>query len=158
VYIHDMREKAADTSLPQMLLDSCMCHRARMAARVVTRAYDDALRPTQLRATQVSLLAAVGARGALSIKSLADTLQMERSTLTRNLRPLEKRGYVELAPERRYRSRVLTLTPAGRAALVSALPLWEGAQRTLKRRVGHRWSTVQDGLAILAREDHRSES
>ena len=158
MYIHDMREKAADTSLSQMLLDSCMCHRARMAARVVTRAYDDALRPTQLRATQVSVLAAVGARGALSIKSLADTLQMERSTLTRNLRPLEKRGYVELAPERRYRSRVLTLTPAGRAALVSALPLWEGAQRTLKRRVGHRWSTVQDGLAILAREDHRSES
>jgi DNA-binding MarR family transcriptional regulator len=151
-----MREKAAD--LPQMLLDTCMCHKARMAARVVTRAYDDALRPTGLRATQVSVLAAVGARGALSIKSLADTLQMERTTLTRNLRPLEKRGYVELAPEGRYRSRVLTLTPAGRAALVSALPLWEGAQRKLKSRAGHRWSTVEDALAILAREDHRTGS
>jgi DNA-binding MarR family transcriptional regulator len=159
VYMHDMGEKAADASLPQMLLDSCMCHRARMAARVVTRAYDDLLRPTQLRATQISVLAAVGARGALSIKSLADTLQMERSTLTRNLRPLEKRGYVELAPERRYRSRVLTLTPAGRAALLAALPLWERAQRKLKGRMGqHRWSTVQEGLAILAREDHRAES
>ena len=154
-----MRKKAVDASLPQMLLDTCMCHKARMAARVVTRAYDDALRPTGLRATQVSVLAAVGARGALSIKSLADALQMERSTLTRNLRPLEKRGYVELAPERRYRSRVLTLTSAGRAALVSALPLWEGAQRKLKGRVGqHRWPTVQDGLSILTREDHRSES
>ena len=154
-----MGKKAVDTSLPQMLLDTCMCHKARMAARVVTRAYDDALRPTGLRATQVSVLAAVGARGALSIKSLADALQMERSTLTRNLRPLEKKGYVELAPERRYRSRVLTLTSAGRAALVSALPLWEGAQRKLKGRVGqHRWPTVQDGLSILTREDHRSES
>ena len=154
-----MRKKAVDTSLPQMLLDTCMCHKARMAARVVTRAYDDALRPTGLRATQVSVLAAVGARGALSIKSLADTLQMERSTLTRNLRPLEKRGYVELAAERRYRSRVLTLTSAGRAALVTALPLWEGAQRKLKGRVGqHRWPTVQDGLSILTREDQRSES
>ena len=154
-----MRKKAVDASLPQMLLDTCMCHKARMAARVVTRAYDDALRPTGLRATQVSVLAAVGARGALSIKSLADALQMERSTLTRNLRPLEKRGYVELAPERRYRSRVLTLTSAGRAALVTALPLWEGAQRKLKGRVGqHRWPTVQDGLSILTREDHRSES
>ena len=158
MYIHDMRKKAADPSLPQMLLDTCMCHKARMAARVVTRAYDDALRPTGLRATQVSVLAAVGASGALSIKSLADTLQMERSTLTRNLRPLEKRGYVELAAERRYRSRVLTLTSAGRAALVSALPLWEGAQRKLKGRVGqHRWSTVQDGLTILTRDDQRSE-
>ena len=153
-----MREKATDSGLPQRLLDACMCHQARMAARVVTRAYDDALRPTRLRATQVSVLAAVGARGALSIKSLADTLQMERSTLTRNLRPLEKRGYVELAPEGRYRSRVLTLTPAGRAALVTALPLWEGAQRKLKRRVGHHWPAVQDGLAILAREDHRTRS
>ena len=154
-----MGKKAVDTSLPQMLLDTCMCHKARMAARVVTRAYDDALRPTGLRATQVSVLAAVGARGALSIKSLADALQMERSTLTRNLRPLEKKGYVELAPERRYRSRVLTLTSAGRAALVSALPLWEGAQRKLKGRVGqHRWPTVQDGLSILTREDQRSES
>ena len=154
-----MGKKAVDTSLPQMLLDTCMCHKARMAARVVTRAYDDALRPTGLRATQVSVLAAVGARGALSIKSLADALQMERSTLTRNLRPLEKRGYVELAPERRYRSRVLTLTSAGRAALVTALPLWEGAQRKLKGRVGqHRWPTVQDGLSILTREDQRSES
>ena len=154
-----MGKKAVDTSLPQMLLDTCMCHKARMAARVVTRAYDDALRPTGLRATQVSVLAAVGARGALSIKSLADALHMERSTLTRNLRPLEKRGYVELAAERRYRSRVLTLTSAGRAALVTALPLWEGAQRKLKGRVGqHRWPTVQDGLSILTREDHRSES
>jgi len=154
-----MGKKAVDTSLPQMLLDTCMCHKARMAARVVTRAYDDALRPTGLRATQVSVLAAVGARGALSIKSLADALHMERSTLTRNLRPLEKRGYVELAPERRYRSRVLTLTSAGRAALVTALPLWEGAQRKLKGRVGqHRWPTVQDGLSILTREDQRSES
>jgi len=123
-----------------------------MAARVVTRAYDDALRPTGLRATQISVLAAVGARGALSIKSLADTLQMERSTLTRNLRPLEERGYVMLAPERRYRSRVLTLTPAGRATLGKALPMWEGAQRNLKKRIGQtRWPAVEDALAALIR-------
>src|SRR6516162_1414706 len=124
-----MRKKAVDASLPQMLLDTCMCHKARMAARVVTRAYDDALRPTGLRATQVSVLAAVGARGALSIKSLADSLEMERTTLTRNLRPLEEQGYVLIAPERRHRSRVLTLTASARAALLEALPLWEAARR-----------------------------
>ena len=60
--------------LAQTLLDTCICHKTRMAARVVTRAYDEALRPTGLRATQVSVLAAVGVRGAVSIKSLADTL------------------------------------------------------------------------------------
>jgi DNA-binding MarR family transcriptional regulator len=148
-----MIRKPADTALPQMLLDTCMCHKARMAARVVTRAYDDALRPTGLRATQISVLAAVAARGALSIKSLADTLLMDRSTLTRNLRPLEVKGYVGLAPEARYRSRVLTLTPAGRAALSQAFPLWEGAQRKLRGRVGqHRWPAVQDAMVVLAED------
>jgi DNA-binding MarR family transcriptional regulator len=139
-----------------MLLDTCMCHKVRMAARVVTRAYDDALRSTGLRATQISVLAAVEARGALSIKSLADTLQMERTTLTRNLRPLEERGYVLLAPESRYRSRVLTLTPSGRAAMLQAVPLWEGAQRKLKQRLGNeQWPSVQQAVSVLAQEDHQ---
>src|SRR4051812_31593413 len=100
------------------VLDTCMCHKTRMAARAITRSYDDTLRPTGLRATQVSVLAAVGAQGALSIKSLADFLGMDRTTLTRNLRPLEERGYVVLAPEQRHRSRMLTLTASGSAALL----------------------------------------
>ena len=159
VYMHDMTKNAGDAAVPQMLLDTCMCHKARMAARVVTRAYDDALRPTGLRASQVSVLAAVGARGALSIKSLADALQMDRSTLTRNLRPLEEQGYVELAPERRYRSRVLTLTRAGRAAMERALPLWEGAQRKLRSRLGQQsWPTVQAALALLVQEEQGRQS
>jgi DNA-binding MarR family transcriptional regulator len=129
-----------------------------MAARVVTRAYDDALRPTGLRATQVSVLAAVAAHGALSIKSLADALQMERTTLTRNLRPLEERGYVALAPERRYRSRVLTLTASGRAALLAALPRWEEAQRTIKKSLGRqRWPEVQEALGALIGETPQTQ-
>src|SRR5512147_2316199 len=113
VHIHDMTSNNAASKVGQTLLDTCMCHKTRMAARAITRAYDDALRSTGLRATQISVLAAVGARGALSIKSLADSLEMERTTLTRNLRPLEERGYVLLAPERRHRSRMLTLSKAG---------------------------------------------
>src|SRR5258707_5278662 len=96
------------SAVAQSLLDTCLCHNVRTASRVVSRTYDEALRPTGLRATQVSVLAAVGARGALSIKSLADSLEMERTTLTRNLRPLEDKGDVFIAPEGRHRSRVLT--------------------------------------------------
>ncbi len=126
-----------------------------MAARTVTRAYDEALRATGLRATQVSVLAAVGASGALSIKSLADSLGMDRTTLTRNLRPLEDRGYVFLAVERRHRSRMLTLTAAGRTALLEALPLWEAAQRAIRRRLGaQRWPAVQSALADLTLDSH----
>src|SRR5262249_29301109 len=91
VYIHVMVDGM--NPLAQRLLETCLCHRARMATRAITRAYDDALRPTGLRATQLAVLAAVGARGALSIKSLADSLVMERTTLSRNLRPLEQQGY-----------------------------------------------------------------
>jgi DNA-binding MarR family transcriptional regulator len=146
---------SSGSRLAQSLLDACMCHKTRMAARAITRAYDDALRSTGLRATQISVLAAVGARGALSIQSLADSLEMDRTTLTRNLRPLEGKGYVLLAPERRHRSRVLTLTDAGHAALMEALPLWEQAQRGIKRRLGaERWPAVQEALAELIDETH----
>lgn len=143
--------------LAQRLLDSCMCHKTRMAARAVTRGYDDVLRPMGLRATQISVLAAVGARGALSIKSLANSMAMDRTTLTRNLRPLEERGYVVLAPEGRHRSRMLKLTTAGQAALVAALPLWEQAQGAIRRRLGGRgWPAVQEALAALAGESHQT--
>lgn len=148
-----MTSEAAASRLAQTLLDTCMCHKARMAARAITRGYDEALRATGLRATQLSVLAAVGARGALSIKALADSLAMERSTLTRNLRPLEEKGYVLLAPEARHRRRMLTLTAAGRAALAAALPLWEAAQRATKRRLGdRRWPAVQAALEELTQD------
>jgi DNA-binding MarR family transcriptional regulator len=144
-------------ALAQSLLDTCLCHNVRMASRVVSRAYDEALRPTGLRATQVAVLAAVAARGALSIKSLADSLEMERTTLTRNLRPLEEQGYVLIAPEGRYRSRVLTLTASGRAALLEALPLWEKAQRSAMRQLGEqRWPTIRKALADLATKVSRA--
>lgn len=122
-----------------------------MAARAVTRAYDDALRSTGLRATQVAVLAAVGASGALSITSLAESLAMDRTTLTRNLRPLEDAGLVMLAAEARYRSRMLTLTKAGREKLVEIRPVWQGAQDALKRRLGSpRWSAIQSTVLELA--------
>src|SRR5260370_28828067 len=128
--MHDIMSRANIWPLAQSLRDPCLCHKARMASRVITRAYDEALRPMGLRATQVAVLAAVGARGALSIKSLADSLEMERTTLTRNLRPLEEQGLVAIAPEARHRSRMLTLTSAGKAALLKALPLCEKAQHS----------------------------
>jgi DNA-binding MarR family transcriptional regulator len=145
--------KGAPSRLARTLLDTCLCHKTRMAARAITRAYDDALRETGLRATQISVLAAVGAKGALSIKSLADSLGMDRTTLTRNLRPLEERGYISLAPEARHRSRMLALTEAGEQALRDAVAPWEAAQKAVKRRLGeHRWASVQDAITELTVE------
>jgi DNA-binding MarR family transcriptional regulator len=129
------------------LLDECMCQRVRMAARAVTRAYDDALRPTGLRATQLSVLVAVAQENAVSIASLSRLLGMDRSTLTRNLRPLAKEGLVVLGSEGRHRSRNLRITSKGNHRLLSAVPLWDKVQGELRKKMGGpRWAAIRSEL------------
>jgi DNA-binding MarR family transcriptional regulator len=137
-------------SLEQDLLRSCACHKVRMAARSVTRSYDQALRPTGLRATQLALLVAVATGEAPSIASLAELLGMDRSTLTRNLGPLESEGLVAIGREGWRRSRSLEITKKGRERLREALPLWRKAQDSLKGRVGERaWNAAQASFESL---------
>ena len=138
------------------MLETCACHRIRMASRAVTRRYDEALRPSGLRATQVALLAAIAAEGALSIAALARAVGMDRSTLTRNLAPLEAEGLLALGGEGFRRSRTLAVTAKGRARLKRALPLWDAAQRALKREMGRRWDTVQRSLGHVIRSAPRA--
>jgi DNA-binding MarR family transcriptional regulator len=141
-----------DMTIEQDLLRSCACHKVRMAARAVTRAYDEALRPTGLRATQLSVLVAVGTGEAQSIAALAQVLGMDRSTLTRNLGPLEREGLVKVGLEGWRRSRTLEITKKGQSRLREALPLWKKAQDMLKGRLGNRdWSATHTSLDSLAR-------
>jgi DNA-binding MarR family transcriptional regulator len=134
------------------ILDSCACHRVRAAARAVTRAYDEALRPTGLRAPQLAVLVATAAYDALSITALAEVMGMDRSTLVRNLRPLESEGLIALGPEGRWRSRALEITRRGRSRLLEALPLWEKAQETLHGKLGDSsWDRVRSSLDDLIR-------
>ena len=132
-------------------VESCACHKVRMAARAVTRAYDDALRPARLRASQLAVLVAISNNdGAISITALAKIMGMDRSTLTRNLRPLEKEGLVTVGLEGWRRSRSLSLTEKGKTVLASAVPLWEGAQKRLKKQLGaDQWSLMQSTFENL---------
>lgn len=123
-----------------------------MAARAVTRAYDSALRPVGLRATQLSILVAIAADDASSIAALADFLGMDRTTLTRNLRPLAKMGLISVGPEGWRRSRTLEITRKGRSRLREALPLWERAQDALRQKLGDQgWVGVRHSLDRLIR-------
>jgi DNA-binding MarR family transcriptional regulator len=132
-------------------LNACVCNKTRMAARVVTRIYDEALRPARLRATQFALLVALGIDGAMSIAALARLMAMDRSTLTRNLRPLETGGFVARGDEGWRRSKSVEITAKGRARLREGLPLWRSAQSEVLRRLGpSNWSRVQAGLDLLA--------
>src|SRR5262245_23110545 len=113
---------------PSELARSCACFNLRKAARAVTQIYEAALEPSGLKATQISLLVALAVRGSLPLTRLADVLVLDRTTLTRNLMPLKKKGWVasERGPDRR--ERYVALTRDGRAALERALPLWHAVQ------------------------------
>jgi DNA-binding MarR family transcriptional regulator len=115
----------------------CNCAALRQAARRVTKLYDDALAPAGLGVNQFSILARLSLVGASTIQGLARLLVMDRSTLGHLLRPLEKRGFVKLeVSEQDRRSRVVALTPAGKAVVAKARPRWAAAQRRFESTFG----------------------
>lgn len=135
----------------QEVAATCACLQVRRAARAVTRLYDQTLRPVDLKITQFTVLIAVSLAGSLSITELAEHLGMERTTLTRNLRPLERRGVLEISPEGYRRVRTATITSAGRELVAQALPLWQKAQTALRVQLGpETWNVLERGLQQLA--------
>ncbi len=113
--------------------------------------YDAALAPAGLKGTQVALLNAVSLLDRPGMQRLAAALGMDRTTLTRNLRPLEVRALVALWPGEDQRERHVSLTGAGRATLAEALRLWEAAQEQLVSRLGaDRARRVLDDLEDLS--------
>lgn len=151
MYMHDTMVQSSNHTSERNLLDECVCQKVRTAARAVTRAYDDALRPLGLRATQLSVLVGVARGEAVSIASLSRLLGMDRSTLTRNLRPLEEEGLVTVGSEGWHRSRTLEITKKGSARLRAAVPLWKTIQNGFCQTLGDsRWSALRAELAYLA--------
>lgn len=127
---------------------ACTCANLRKATRVVTQAYDTALAPTGLRTTQFSLLAALSRRPDLPLTQLAEALVMDRTTLTRNLKPLVGQGLIRIDQEKDARVRRINLTEDGKSALNDALPRWQEAQSRLVEALGQgRWSGFLDDLA-----------
>jgi DNA-binding MarR family transcriptional regulator len=115
----------------------CNCAALRQAARRLTRLYDDALAPIGLGVNQFSILARLSLVGPSTIQDLARLLVMDRSTLGHLLRPLERRGFVKLeVSEEDRRSRRVTLTEAGKAAVANARPRWAAAQRRFESTFG----------------------
>jgi DNA-binding MarR family transcriptional regulator len=118
------------------IAETCACLHAREAARAITRAYDRAFAPLGLRATQFSLLVALSIAEPPTITVLAERLGMDRTTLTRNLRPLLRDGLVELAPADGPRPRPPAITRKGGALLAKAHEHWRRAQDDLARKLG----------------------
>ncbi len=114
---------AFETTL--MVRDTCLCLHAQRAARALARRFDIALKPAGISSGQFSLLMSLNRPEPPTLGSVAALLAMDRTTLTANLKPLERRGLVETAPDPAdRRARRLRLTPAGRAVLGGAVPIW----------------------------------
>ena len=114
----------------------CTCFRMRGAARRVTQIYSRHLASTGLKISQFSLLGFVAARGPVSITELSEMLSTDRTTLTRNLRPLLSSGIIERAAAGDRRRYELVATAAGRAAFKRALPLWSAAEQEVRAAMG----------------------
>ena len=116
-----------------LVRDTCLCLHVQRAARTLARRFDEALRPVGLTNGQFSLLMSLNRPVPAGIGSVASLLGVDRTTLTAALKPLERRGLVqvEVDPKDR-RSRLLRLTDAGREALAEALPIWRETHRAIE--------------------------
>ena len=116
----------------------CACFNVRKAARTITQTFDEIMQPSGVRATQFTVLIMIANGKAATMSELADKLVMDRTTLTRNLKPLQEQGLIKdmLGVDRRTRS--IALTSKGRKVLLKTLPLWKKAQARITRYLGER--------------------
>lgn len=133
----------------------CTCSALRMAARRLSQAYDAALAPEKLSVSQYAVLSNLAKRegdGPPTMGDLADLLGLDRTTLTHNLRPLARDGFVTLLPDPvDGRSRRVALTPEGRAKRERCRPLWRAAQDHVDRTFGTEPSrALRDSLSAIA--------
>ncbi len=131
---------------PAPIIRGCTCFRLRRLTRRVTQHYDSHLARAGLRVTQFSLLGMLLRADSLSLSELAAHMEMDRTTLTRNLGPLQNAGWVEVMPGKDARSRTARLTDTGRSAWNSAKPHWRQAQDELNAALGAEAVTELHGL------------
>ncbi|MPY70042.1 MAG: MarR family transcriptional regulator [Alphaproteobacteria bacterium] len=132
--------------------DTCLSLHLQRAARAVARRFDDALRPLGLTSGQFSLLMSLNRPEPPAMGSVAALLAMDRTTLTANLKPLERRGLLTVTADKAdRRSRRLALTDAGRALLGEAYPVWRKTQKEEEALLGKRSpDALRAGLRALS--------
>ncbi len=125
------------------MLTICTALNLRKASRVVTKLFDDVLRPIRLRSTQLPILVTLRLLGPTTMRQLSAGLVMSPTTLTRNLKPLMKRGMVQVLAGEDKRTREISLAEPGHSLLEEAVPLWEEAQGITVESLGHaRWRNL----------------
>jgi DNA-binding MarR family transcriptional regulator len=137
-----MGSRRAETTIDLMARE-CIANQLRMLNRVVTGVFDNEFRPLKLTASQMVILALTAKRGRLRAAELGRALQMDASTLSRNIERIRIRGWLEESPTEDQRSRPFRLTASGEKILRDAIRAWERAQANAVRLLG------REGVALL---------
>jgi DNA-binding MarR family transcriptional regulator len=140
----DLAEIAESTSA------ACISTRVRQLSRIITRVYDDALRPLGITASQFTLLTQLAQQDAITAVEIGHTLDIEKSTLSRNLKRLLALGLITMDPPAGRRGRGLHLTPKGASIIEEAYPVWKDAQTRTVRILGPESRGILDNLLTQA--------
>ncbi len=135
------------------IVKDCACFRLRAAARKVTRAYEEALKPVDLRATQFTLLAMIIGTKPNSMTALAKNVEMDRTTVNRALNVMVKHGWVDIIGNDTRIEKKIRITKKGQAKFEEALPFWKDVQQNFIARSGNdNWEVNRNWLIRIAAE------
>jgi DNA-binding MarR family transcriptional regulator len=137
-------DKAKASSI-DTIAGTCIAVRLRLLNRVVTNFYDDALRPLGLKVSQLNILVVTAKLGLARPAQVCEILQLDTSTLSRNVKPLQTHGWLEVVPEEDARAQPFRLTAEGERLIEKAVPAWKKAQRRASDLLG------DEGFALLDR-------
>jgi DNA-binding MarR family transcriptional regulator len=145
-----MKQPNNSDSADYMATAGCFCLASRQAARKITRLYDSYMQESGIRVTQFTILSQLMLRGEMPIGRLASILGMERTTLTRNLTPLEQQKWISIKAGNDPRARMIGITAQGRTVVRRSFPFWSKAQAHIGKLLG------ADGQAALKLLDSRN--
>src|SRR5215510_13455298 len=130
-----MKPRSADATIETIARD-CIAMRLRLLNRVVTKLYDDALRPLRLKTSQVNILVAAWKLRLANPLQVCEILQMDPSTLSRNVERMRSKGWLEVVPSKDGREQPFRLTGKGQQLLEKAVPRWQAAQQKAQELLG----------------------
>lgn len=137
--------------LDMAVAENCVCFNLRWVTRVVTQFYDAEMRRHGIRPTQGSILASLHGKDSWTMAELSDWLGMDRTTLVRNLKPLQRDGFVTVAGGGRGNLVELSITTKGRKQIEKLTPAWKSAQNAVVKTLGEkRWAAILSDLETAA--------
>jgi DNA-binding MarR family transcriptional regulator len=140
-----MMDRPTNRSSIDTISRTCIAVRLRLLNRVITNFYDVALRPLGLKVSQLNILVVTARLRLARPAQVCDILQLDSSTLSRNVERMRANGWLEIVPDEDARTQPFRLTPRGNRLIEKAVPAWEDAQRQARELLG------DEGIALLDR-------